>query len=250
MLSFSCWDVQGLKSMTYPPYPTKLNIGCGYDKRVGYLNVDVDPRCEPDLLIVNDDYSIIPISHFEEVIAFDVVEHIPRNNCNRAVLDWNRYLVPEGRLLVQTSSILGVAEQLMKTPTFESQFNWSSCLFGNQQHFGDFHHNGFTEKTLRVLLMACGFQITKFELRQEWLFYAEAIKTLDWARSVANASDLSDESFIDAAYHAALFRPCDENGRVFFMAQLSSGSYSRVDVLRTLYAAPERMFRVAQAAGL
>lgn len=25
----------------------KLNIGCGYDKREGYVNVDVDPACEP-----------------------------------------------------------------------------------------------------------------------------------------------------------------------------------------------------------
>lgn len=239
-----------MTAVTNPLYPNKLNIGCGYDKRAGYLNVDVDPHCEPDLLIVNDDYSVIPINYFEEVISFDVVEHIPRDNCNGAVLDWNRYLVPEGRLLVQTSSILGVAEQLMKVPTFESQFNWTSCLFGNQKHSGDFHHNGFTEKTLRVLLMACGFQITKFELRQEWLFYAEAIKTLDWAGSVANASDLSDESFIDAAYHAALFRPSDENGLMFYKAQLSSGSLSRVDVLRALYAAPERLYKVATASGL
>ncbi len=28
----------------------KLNMGCGYDKREGYLNVDISPVCEPDLV--------------------------------------------------------------------------------------------------------------------------------------------------------------------------------------------------------
>jgi hypothetical protein len=41
-------------------YSSKLNIGCGQDKREGYLNVDVDPVCAPDLLIVDGDYSAIP----------------------------------------------------------------------------------------------------------------------------------------------------------------------------------------------
>jgi hypothetical protein len=234
----------------YPTYPTKLNIGCGYDKRAGYLNVDMDPKCEPDLLIVNNDYSAIPTSYFEEVIAFDVIEHIPRAKTIGTLLDWNSYLVPEGRLVVQTSSILGVAQQLIKTPTFEHHFNWSSCLFGNQQHPGDFHFNGFTEQTLRVALIACGFQISQFEVREEWLFYAEANKILDWTRSVPNASEMSDEAFIDAAYEAALFRPCDHSGKSFYTDLLGNGSYSRVDVLRALHSAPERLYKIANREGL
>ena len=59
-------------------FPPKLNIGCGYDKREGYLNVDVDPACAPDLLIRDGDYSPIPRRQFEEVLAKDVLEHIPR----------------------------------------------------------------------------------------------------------------------------------------------------------------------------
>jgi hypothetical protein len=105
-------------------------------------------ECNPDLLTVNDDYSAIPTVYFEEVIAFDVIEHIPRARTISTLLDWNSYLVPEGCLVVQTSSILGVAQQLMKIQTFEHHFNWSSCLFGNQKHPGYFHFNGFTEQTL------------------------------------------------------------------------------------------------------
>src|ERR1041384_6056075 len=60
------------------PIPTRINVGCGYDKRPGYLNIDVDPACSPDILIVNEDDSLVPRGHFEEVVANDVLEHVPR----------------------------------------------------------------------------------------------------------------------------------------------------------------------------
>jgi hypothetical protein len=47
----------------------KLNYGCGYDKREGYLNVDMDPHCAPDFLVQNMDFSQIPKHRFDEVTA-------------------------------------------------------------------------------------------------------------------------------------------------------------------------------------
>ena len=55
------------------PLPRKLNVGCGYDKRPDYLNIDVDPACEPDVLIVDNDFSPIPTGYFDEVLAKDVL---------------------------------------------------------------------------------------------------------------------------------------------------------------------------------
>jgi hypothetical protein len=85
--------------------PSKLNFGCGYDKRDGYLNVDVDAACAPDLLIVDGDDSAIPRRYFSEVLAKDVLENVPLPQTLAALLDFADYLVLGGKLIIQTSNI-------------------------------------------------------------------------------------------------------------------------------------------------
>jgi hypothetical protein len=38
----------------------RINIGCGYDHRPGYLNVDMDAACKPDMLITDKEFSTLP----------------------------------------------------------------------------------------------------------------------------------------------------------------------------------------------
>ena len=77
-------------------FPTKINIGCGYDKRPDFLNIDSDPACAPDILIINNDLSGLPQGHFEEAIALDVLEHIPRAQMMGALFDWAALLKTGG----------------------------------------------------------------------------------------------------------------------------------------------------------
>jgi predicted SAM-dependent methyltransferase len=99
------------------PMPRRLNIGCGHDKRAGYLNIDVDPACAPDLLIRGGDYSAIPFNYFDEIVAKDVLEHIGRADTLSALLDWASWLKIGGTIEIETSSILGVAEMLRAKST-------------------------------------------------------------------------------------------------------------------------------------
>src|SRR6185295_3202607 len=161
--------------------PSKLNFGCGKDKREGYLNVDVDSACVPDMLIQDGDYSGIPRRHFEEVLAKDVLEHIPRAETLAALLDFSDFLVDGGKLILQTSSILDIAAKLQQSNRYADHHSWTICLFGNQVHAGDFHLTGFTEVTLTVHLRAAGFRLDRLELKEGWMFHAEATKIEDWA---------------------------------------------------------------------
>jgi hypothetical protein len=162
--------------------PRKINIGCGFDKRQDYLNIDSDPLCDPDILIVNNDLSRLPQAYFDEALALDVLEHIPRTFTASALFDWGLLLRPGGRLFVETSFIYGIIDVMRRSDSFETAHNWGRCLFGNQVHAGDFHFNGFTHKTLRTYLRAAGFAPEALQLREDWLIFGWAEKVEDWSR--------------------------------------------------------------------
>ena len=222
----------------------KINVGCGYDKLPGYLNIDVDPACSPDVLIVANDDSMIPRRHFREVLAKDVLEHIPRPKTLAALLSWADYLADGGRLILQTSSILGVAAKLEQLPSFRDQRGWTLCLFGNQAHDGDFHFTGFTETTLRVHLLAAGFRVDAVGLRDEWLLTAEAVKT-ESCTELCNAGIGDDREFIREAYREALFRDAEEEEITSWVGALRAGA-ARKEVLGAIYASLERLFKIAE----
>jgi hypothetical protein len=230
------------------PIPTRINVGCGQDKRSGYLNIDVDPASLADILIVNNDDSMIPRAYFEEVLAHDVLEHIPRAMSLAALLDWADYLADGGKLVLQTSSILGVAAKLQQSTRYKEQHSWTVCLFGNQAHPGDFHLTGFTELTLKVHLLAAGFRIDGVGLRHDWLLTAEATKTNDWATSCDSTIE-SDVEFMREAYRKVVFRDAEGDELESATRALMLGVPRKV-ALKAIYASPERLFRIAERNGL
>ena len=55
----------------------KLNLGCGFDKREGWLNVDNFPECAPDRML--DIESVpwnLPTDGFDHVLMKHVLEHV------------------------------------------------------------------------------------------------------------------------------------------------------------------------------
>jgi hypothetical protein len=55
----------------------RLNLGCGHNKRPGYVNVDLSPECAPDLVL---DLESLPWpwpdDSAEEVVFFHSLEHL------------------------------------------------------------------------------------------------------------------------------------------------------------------------------
>jgi predicted SAM-dependent methyltransferase len=55
----------------------KLNLGCGFDKREGWLNVDNFPECAPDrLLDIEKTPWDLPTNGFDEILMKHVLEHV------------------------------------------------------------------------------------------------------------------------------------------------------------------------------
>lgn len=230
--------------------PVKLNFGCGYDQREGYYNVDSDPACKPDLLLVDNDLSAIPRNHFDEVLARDVLEHIPRPQALAVVLEWVDMLRTDGVLKVQTSSIEGVAERLAALPSFADHYAWTLCLFGNQAHPGDFHFNGFTNRSLHVHLLAAGLQVDGIWLEDQWLLSAQGTKTASWTDALDGTDTMSVDEFVAHVFRAALGRDPDDLGGTHLRRELDRGRLTRREALKMLMSSPERLFNTATAHGL
>jgi hypothetical protein len=223
----------------------KINIGCGYDKRAGFLNVDMDPNCEPDLLITDNNFSVLPRKHFETLVSMDVLEHIPRAETGNALLEWADLLALGGIVELETSNVIAIAEMMKSIRSFERHSVYTIFMYGNQVHPGDFHYTGFTEITLRVHLAAAGFETLELIERDTWLFAVKARKILDWTELLGRLG-LSDQEFVREAYLQALHR---EPESLYVPGDIQSASTDRRAFLKHLYGSEERRLRTAQQLG-
>jgi len=226
-------------------FPVRLNFGCGHDKRAGYLNVDVDPDCQPDLLIKNGDYSAIPHGHFEEVHANDVLEHFPRTQTLSALLDWASWLKTGGTLWCQTSSIIDLADLLRKSTRFEIHHGLTKCMFGNQAHQGDFHYTGFTEVTLKVQLLAAELELQDIVLREGWLFGVKAVKKQAWDGYIASLAGQSDETFVRETFRRGVDEEPPPAALESYLGRLQAQSATRWEIAKEVFQSDHRLWVTA-----
>ncbi len=231
-------------------YPDRLNLGCGWDLRAGYLNVDLHDFHGPDLVADVTDLAMLPDGRYVEILAQDVLEHLPRTATLATLCKWNRLLAPGGTLVLRIPSLLDLAT-LFADPGHQApeQQEWlMQCLFGTQAYTGDVHLTSFTRPLLAHHLEQAGFGVRTWELRDQWLFELEVEKTgaprLD--STLVEHEDLlrqvGDQArFLDEAYQRVLGREPDPVGQEFFLARLRAGDLTTRQVLETLLASPERL---------
>ena len=158
------------------PESRRVNIGCGWDHRDGYLNVDFLEVHKPDLVADARDLSTLPDDYFEEVLANDVLEHLERKDTAPALDEWFRILRPGGRVHVRLPDLLGVARLVQERDTVEDHQQQIHSLFGTQGYAGDYHLAGFTDLTLVAALTAAGFTDIRIHRVDRWMLDAWATK--------------------------------------------------------------------------
>lgn len=174
-------------------WPRKLNLGCGFDRRQGYVNVDLHDFHQPDLVADIRSLPMLSSGYYDEILAIDVLEHLQRQEGPPALLEWGRLLKDGGTLQLRVPNILGVARLLLDSADdLDQQRTLVQCLFGTQAYNGDFHHNGYTEMLLRDDLRVAGFDCVSFDSRDDWLFDVVAVKA-----SQPKATRLADCRFMD-----------------------------------------------------
>ncbi len=154
----------------YHKYPRYLNLGCGYDIRPGYLNVDFQERHNPDLMADIRLLDMLPSGYYEEIVAQDCLEHFPRTDTELALKEWHRLLKMGGILKLRVPDIASAFAILNSSTDINHQKGWIQMIFGTQAYTGDFHFTSFTEVLVRHYLEDAGFKINELQLHDRWLF--------------------------------------------------------------------------------
>ena len=219
----------------------KLNVGCGFDVRPGYVNIDLQAFHKPDIVADIVDIPMIPSNWAEELVASDVLEHIGRRQTSTALFEWNRVLRHEGVLRIRTMYLPGLLRWMTKDwfGDVRSHMGLINAAYSTQLYEGDYHTTSFTEKLMRFYVWACGFEMIDLSLQDEWLFVVEARKTTDYSFEDLIAS-APDEEFVGTLYRKLLMREPDDDG---FEGKLRSlrGGDSRRTILRGFLGSDERL---------
>ncbi|GJE59834.1 DUF4214 domain-containing protein [Methylobacterium trifolii] len=212
------------------PVPKFLNVGCGYDIRKGYLNVDNGDWHGPDLVADITDLPMLPADYFEEIVAQDVLEHIQRSAQVASLREWGRLLSSTGTLKVRVPSFydMAILSRRADFQTEEMQQYLVQMVYGTQAYPGDFHLCGYTPWTLKANARDAGLIVTDIRLKDDWLYDV----TLRRADALGL---LSDEDWVRYVYLHHLDRLADEEGFLFWTSELRRPR-TREDVLSAIRA--------------
>ncbi|HEY6942732.1 methyltransferase domain-containing protein [Dokdonella sp.] len=225
------------------PLPRKINVGCGHDRRDGYLNIDFHSVHRPDLVADVTALPMLPSASFDEILAQDVLEHFERAKTAPAPREWARLLVPGGILHVRVPSLFGMFE-LLAQPHYREPAKAEEIIhlmYGTHAYNGDYHLAGFTAKTLDDHLRRAGLLVCEASILHGWLFDVRARKV----ERLAN-----DAEFLHSAYFSILGRPADPGGLDRFGSLLADGGADRDAVERALRRSDEAIFLASNPAYL
>lgn len=140
---------------------TCLNLGCGNDKRPNCINLDIRKEVEPDVVWNLEQLPLpFPENYFDEIIAKDVIEHLPFRKVRDLLKDLYRILKHGGRIYIQTPDLEAIAYKVILDSKYRDNFeDISYWVYGGQDYEFNFHKAGFTIPALKKVLQEIGFVI-------------------------------------------------------------------------------------------
>lgn len=123
----------------------KLNVACGFKKKEGYINIDSDPRVQPD--IVRNIERGLPFSDntVDEILSEHTLEHIDPDLIHFVMYEFWRVLKKGGRLKV----VVPINKGWLNSPEHKCPFGETSTLFFTEWNFREpYKYRLVWEKTM------------------------------------------------------------------------------------------------------
>jgi ubiquinone/menaquinone biosynthesis C-methylase UbiE len=143
----------------------RLNLGAGDDRREGFISVDLRPEvadvvCDARKLEHWADGTV------DEILAEDILEHLPASETADVLAEWARVLRPGGTLTVKVPNLFQLARAIvaytdigrLDTVTALIRHVMGGHKFGPEGSW-DTHHWNFVPATLQEALEAAGFEV-------------------------------------------------------------------------------------------
>ena len=156
------------------PELVKLHLGCGKDKRTGWINVDAQAELAPDLVASVDALPTIPDASVDVIEANHLFEHLTLATARRALAEWARVLKPGGELYLELPDLEACIRILGKHHDKHGIdlgligiYGWPPDI--EAEGVPQMHKWGWTRATLSQELRVAGFGEVEFgPITQSW----------------------------------------------------------------------------------
>lgn len=133
----------------------KLNLGCGLDKRKGWVNIDAFAGVDPDL--VHDLLDPLPFKNdsVDYILAQDILEHFTKEDVQKVIAEIGRVLKKGGQLEVRVPNIEDIIDRFADDAEVRNEF-----LYGTTEVTGVFgaHKVGFTPELMTLFMLSQGLR--------------------------------------------------------------------------------------------
>jgi len=152
----------------------KLYLGCGNDKREGFINIDIDEKVNPDIVADVKNLNMFGDGSVDEIECCHLFEHLTYPDAVNALKEWYRVLNKGGKLSLELPNLERCLEILYKKEGEEAQKYAMRGIYGyipdiQKSGIAHIHKYGWTPRTLNNELKKIGFSIIKkVPVTQTW----------------------------------------------------------------------------------
>lgn len=163
-LLLSKYDIEEIQKFNRTVYPftreqieikcVKINIGCYYMKLDGFINIDVNPECQPNIL------GDIREIEFQDnsvglILASQVLEHFNLMDVKDLLSKFHKWLCHGGHLIIEVPDVGYILDVVEKGE--HKIENYYGAIYGNDEAIGMKHKSQFDETLLLNMLKEAGF---------------------------------------------------------------------------------------------